>query len=415
MIKMVLFIKMRTSSSFRAVAKTIAIINLYLNISLKTPSYATILIWTKKMGCYQFEKPIEKTNDWIFIIDESIQFGHEKLLVIYGIRASKIDFSRALNYKDLTPFTISAKSSWTHDLIKIEIDKIIEKTGAPLYVDADGGNAICKSLRLSNIYHMDDVTHKIAIFLKNMYKDDPSFIEYTKKLAKNRTALVLSDMAHILPPKQRINSRFMNLDILSNYGSKVLIYLKQEEDEREKSKKKLPQKKEYKNLKWVKEYSDLIKELTEINNVINQIKTLLKVNGLSKINTDKSKQLLKDITIKNTRTEYLQKQMVTYLESSLNALPEHKKILCTSDIIESSFGKYKNYISDNPMTGITNLALCLSTFTSDLSESEIKNGLEKITINDLNIWTKKNIGETNMSKRRKIFKKVGGTKKVKLC
>lgn len=412
LIQMVLSIKMCTSSSFRAVAKTIAIFNLYLNISVKTPSYATILIWTKKLGCYQFEKTIEKTNDWILIIDESIQFGHEKLLVIYGIRASTIDFTKALNYKDLTPLTISAKTSWTGILIKEEIDKIKEKTGDILYGAADSGNSICKSFVQSDICHVNDVTHKIALFLKKMYKDNTSFIEYTKKLAKIRTGLVLSDVAHILPPKQRINSRFMNLEIISNYGSKVLIYLEQEEKKREETKKGERQTKEYKKLKWVKVYSDLINELTQVNNTVNQIKTLVKINGLSEETVCKTKYLLQNITIKNVRTEYLQNELIKYLESTQKSLPEQKQILCTSDIIESSFGKYKNYISDNPMTGITNLALCLSTFTSNLSEDEIKSGLEKITINDLNIWTKKNIGETNMSKRRKIFKKEGGNLKV---
>jgi len=95
------------------------------------------------------------------------------------------------------------------------------------------------------------------------------------------------------------------------------------------------------------------------------------------------------------------------MNSCMNSLPNLENISCSSDIIESSFGKYKNYISDNPMIGITNLSLSLSAFTCQLTENEIKKALEKIKIVDINEWSKDNIGQTNMSKRRKFFKKAG--------
>jgi hypothetical protein len=263
---------------------------------------------------------------------------------------------------------------------------------------ADGGNNICKSLKLAEIPHIYDITHKIAWILKIIYTDEPLFIEYTKEMSKMRTALVLSNVAHILPPNQRINSRFMNLDVLSDWGSKVMTYLEKNETK----------KNEFQKLKWVKKYKDLIVELAQVNYTINQIKTKLKINGLSNKVIAESKSLLQNIKIKNSRTEYLKNELKKYMEESKNSIPEKKQILCTSDIIESSFGKYKNYISDNPMIGITNLALCLSTFTSELDVNEVKNGLETIKIKDLKNWSEQNIGQTNMSKRREIFKKQGG-------
>jgi len=39
-----------------------------------------------------------------------------------------------------------------------------------------------------------------------------------------------------------------------------------------------------------------------------------------------------------------------------NAAPikkQSKTIMCSSDVVESTFGKYKNEISKNPMNGIT--------------------------------------------------------------
>lgn len=397
LIKIVLTIKLCSSCSFRAICKIISIINLYSNLSIKTPSHSTILLWTKKIGYYQFEKEVKKGNNWILIMDESIQFGHEKLLVIYGFRESMVDFSKAINYQDLTPLLISASTSWTGDLINIELEKIKQKLGKILYVVADGGNGICKGLRLSKIEHVYDLSHKIAWFLKQVYAEDVDFKEYTTKMAKMRGSLVLSDVSHVLPPNQKIHSRFMNLDILSDWGEKVLFYL----DKNDNSKK------EYVQLEWVASFKDLIHELSQVNDALQEIKKVLKTKGLSKANIKWAEKTINQIEIQNSRTGYIKKEFMEYLKKTKCASPKSSKMLCTSDIIESSFGKYKNYINENPMMGITNLSLCISAFTSKLDESEIKQAMEKVRTSDISRWSEKNIGETNMVKRRRVLKKAG--------
>ncbi|MCP3923112.1 MAG: hypothetical protein GY714_11055, partial [Desulfobacterales bacterium] len=214
--------KLTTSTSFRALEKLVVSINIYLNLELGQPSYGTILIWMKKVGLYSLQQPIEKSDDWILIIDESIAVGHERLLVIYGIQTSSIDFQRALTYKDLTPLFIKSSNKWTGDIIKKEIDTLIENIGNVKYIVADGGNGICRSIRLLKKIHVYDITHKMALLLKNIYSKDEAFIKYTKNMTQMRAKGVCSDISHIIPPKQRTNSRFMNLDILSDWGLKAL-------------------------------------------------------------------------------------------------------------------------------------------------------------------------------------------------
>ena len=107
---MIVFVKLNTSGSFRAIEKSFCIIiNLFLNLSVKTPSHVTISNWIKKIGYYQIVKPKEKAQDWIIIIDESIQLGQEKLLVILSVRSSNIDFKKPLNYKDVEVVTLKQK------------------------------------------------------------------------------------------------------------------------------------------------------------------------------------------------------------------------------------------------------------------------------------------------------------------
>ena len=343
------------------------------------------------------ELKVETADDWIIILDESVEFGHEKLLVIYGVRSNQIDFSRALNFKDLTPLSIIAGERWTGELIKNEIKKIEGKIGKIIYAVADGGGAIKKSLKLANIPHIYDITHKFAWFLKNIYKDEGEFISYTKMMAAMRGRLALSEVSHILPPNQRFHSRFMNLEIISDWGIKVINYLKQNNKNE----------KEYIKLKWVYEFIEFINELSQVSKTINSIMGIVKTEGLSEKSIKKSIKKLKLIIVDNQRTRKLKNNIIEYLKESKKSIPRCDKILCTSDIIESSFGKYKNYLNLNPMIGITNLSLCISAFTCELDASKVKQAMESSKNIDIIHWTKQNIGKTNLSKRKEFLKKVG--------
>ncbi len=343
------------------------------------------------------ELKVERANDWIIILDESVEFGHEKLLVIYGVRSSQIDFNRALNYKDLTPLSIIAGERWTGELIKNEIKKVEKKVGKIIYAVADGGGAIKNSLKLVGISHIYDITHKFAWFLKETYKEESKFISYTKTMAAMRKTLCISNVSHILPPNQRCHSRFMNLEIISDWGLKVINYLKHcKENERE-----------YLKLKWVYGFKGLINELSQVSKTINNIMGIIKNEGLSEKSIKKSIKKLKLIIVDNQRTRKLKNNIIEYLKESKKSIPKYDKILCTSDIIESSFGKYKNYLSQNPMTGITNLSLCISAFTSTLDACKIKKAMESSKNIDIVYWTKQNIGKTNLSKRKEFLKKTG--------
>ena len=99
--EILLQVKLLTSISFRSLSKQVVILKLYVQVIQETPSRTTIQNWVEKIGYYQLTRQKEKANDWVIILDHSIQLGQEKILVILGIRQSNIDFTRPLQYQDL--------------------------------------------------------------------------------------------------------------------------------------------------------------------------------------------------------------------------------------------------------------------------------------------------------------------------
>jgi len=373
--------------------------NLYLETSFKAPSHSTVLIWMKKYGYHELNKAKEIADDWVIILDESVQFGQNKLLVVYGIRQCDIDFSRPLVYQDLATLALISKSSWSGDGIKEVLVGVEKSIGRIKYAVAAQGSSIRKALQLLDIPHIYDLTHCISLSLEHIYKKDPEFQKYTKNMAHLRATQALGKMAHVLPPVQRCKARFMNLRPISDWGTSILNLLdSQSEDFR----------KEKDSLAWVGSHRELIRELALLNRIINDIESLVKKNGLSKDNFQRCRQILDQAS--TPRLIRFKNVIINHLERSINTLAELDHILCSSDILESSFGKYKNYLQDNPMVGITNLCLSIAAFTASMEQNEIKQAFETTRVDQINEWTVSNIGKTTLAKRMEALN-VGSKKK----
>ena len=403
---MVLTLKFYTSASYRSIHKIISIICFYTGIDFKAPSHTTILNWTKKMGLYHIQKPKPQDDDWVIILDESIEFGNEKMLAVLGIREKDIDFNRPLHYHDLECLDLKISSSWKGEDIKEVIDQTREHIGEIKYAVADMGNAIKKSLRLAEIPHVEDLTHKLSWIIKQIYEKDPEFISYTKKLAHLRGSIPLSKLSYILPPAQRVNSRFMNLKPMLDWSNAIINLLK--------SDKKIPE--ERKKLQFILDYEPLIKELTQIVEIAIRIQEILKNKGVSQKTINACKQIFPK-PIKSAKLKTFKNEIVAYLTQmyEINHKLGSNKIICSSDILESSFGKYKSFINANSSIGITDLSLAIPAFISNFKEQkDVCDACETVKIKDVKKWGNENIGKTLLKKRQEAFSKLGGNNQVKL-
>jgi hypothetical protein len=211
-------------------------------------------------------------------------------------------------------------------------------------------------------------------------------------MTEMRVKYLQTKIAYLIPPKQRSKSRYLNINEIAKWCSKVLNYYDKNKDARNEICKKI---------EWIIEYRDFVLELNELNELVCKIEKKLKYNGFSNESLKYCNDLLEKID--SVFCKEMKTQLKIYFkdlqEKNINA----EKLLITSDIIESSFGKYKNYVSQNPMAGITNLILSISAFTSTLNEEDIKEALENTNIYDVKDWTKKNIGKTLFQERKEAF------------
>ncbi|MCK5535655.1 MAG: hypothetical protein KAI79_02450 [Bacteroidales bacterium] len=373
---------------------------MFADLNITPPSHSTIILWTKKFGLYHIEREIPISDDWVIILDESIEFGNEKMLVVLGIREQDIDYNKALQYQDLECLALKISSSWKGVEIKKVLDEVQSKVGEIKYAIADMGNAIKKALAISGISHVEDLTHKLSWIIKNIFEKNEEFIAYTKNLAHLRKTMALSKMSHILPPTQRVHSRFMNLKPIVDWGLSIIkIY---------KDRTLLP--KEYaKKLSGIMEYKELLIELSLIVEQAIIIQKIFKNKSVSENTIRECKWHLNKLPDK-PNINMFKSEVLIYLKRmrAIKNEQNSKNILCSSDILESSFGKYKSYINNNKSIGITALSLTIPAFLNDYSDKNIVlSAMENITTNDLKCWRDNNIGDSLITRRKEVLRKVG--------
>lgn len=385
--------KINTSVSFRSLSKVFVTFNLYLNIELSSPSFSTTMLWIKKIGYTQLQSIKQKADDWIIIVDESIGIGQEKVLVVLGIRRSQVDFTRPLLLQDMEPITVKSRERWTGQDIANELKIVKEKLGTIIYAVTDGGITLKYGLKDVDIKQVYDITHAIAICLQRLYEKDENFKDYAHKAGQMRFKLCCSRHAHLIPPNQRSKSRFLNIDTISKWGMKVLHALQNNEISPE----------DRAQLEWVKEKESFIIEMDLIMSTVQEISIILKNKGLSKQTKSRCSSLLRNC--KKGKLKIFKEYMLNYLREYTKQISHRKEILlCCSDIIESTFGRYKNELSKNPMSGITDLVLIIPALTSSLSGEVVRAAIDNCKVKDIEVWKKNNLCNSLLTKRNMVYK-----------
>jgi hypothetical protein len=87
--------------SLRGVKRTFSILKPYLSCGI--PSHEVIQNWVMRYGLYQLKKLPEKRDDWVYILDHSIEFGKKQCLLIIGIPLEKLRRKKCkLRHQDMT-------------------------------------------------------------------------------------------------------------------------------------------------------------------------------------------------------------------------------------------------------------------------------------------------------------------------
>ena len=402
-----LFIKLVLSAvaSFRGASRTLETVLTLFAPTLPCPSWSAGRLWLLRIGYYKLMRPKHKADDWVWIVDHTVQVGVEKCLLILGVRLSDLSSTdRVLSHEDVEPIALFPVKSSNGDVVFQQLEETIDKTGVPREILGDQGSDLkagierfCdKHPRTCSIY---DIKHKSAALLKHTLQHDASWQAFTQQAAQSKSQIQQTALAFLAPPNQRSKARYMNLEILVRWGQRalgVLDRLDKRADHRD-SHEKLKAK-----LGWLKQFRDPLQEWEALLGVAITSECFVRKHGLWQgAEVALSKRL--DHGIASPKVRQLREQLLAFVKTeSLKAKPE-EHLLGSSEIIESVFGKLKRLEQNQAKSGLTGLVLSVAAVVSETTQEVVQKAMATVPTKKVLEWTKKNLGQSVQSKRKIAF------------
>jgi hypothetical protein len=364
------------SLSFSGTSHALGILHKKGNLD-RAPSIETCIQWEMKLGLHKLTRPKVAADDWIWIMDHVVSKGIHKCFLVLGVRMSMLEERRDLTLRreDLEPLGVVPMRVSNGKLVAEELEKILAITGGqtPLAILKDqgsdlrcGGRDFCKEH--PGVIDIHDVPHKIACIYKKILEQDIGWDRFAKECANFKKRVQLTQNAHLAPPNQRSKARYQNIDVLVDWAIKWLPYCDMN-----------------KELSWLKKY---ISHLTEWNQLVDagrSVRDIVRREGLSRDCYELISENLSSIAIL-PKAEQFACDILDFLEEEGEKIPEGKKVLGSSEIIESVFGVHKNVSSRGPKPMGRLVLSMASRVAEEPSEELIAEAFERIQERTVDNW-----------------------------
>ena len=373
----------------------------------RTPSINSGKLWMLKLGYYNLTKKQTIADDWIYIIDHSIQMGKEKLLLIIGIRAKDLPKNRALKYEDTEIIDLQPVQKSTGKIVYEQIEEASKRTGKPRAIVSDMGSDIKLGVKIfqknsSNTVHVYDLKHKIALLIKDILESDDEWSDFKKFANFVVKKLQNTIVAGYRPPKQKEKARYMNIEGLVRWGDKILIKYKNLQNTQIKTDDEI---KLENTIKDISKFEKSIEAWSEMVIVFETIERFMNIHTLQQDSNEKFYELYeyKLSNIETTQAKGLAAQILSFIKEQQKVCNKDERLLHSSQLIESLFGKLKSLEKEQSKSSFTNLILSVGAMVSKATTDVVKKALETVNINMINEWSKEKIGTTVQAQRKELY------------
>jgi hypothetical protein len=160
-------------ASLRCAERAIERMMTSLQFTMPSPSWYAGRLWILRLGYYKLSRPKERGDEWVWIVDHTVQIGAEKCLVILGMRLSALPaMGEYLSHEDVEPIALWPVKKSNGDVVHQQLEAGIEKTGIPREIVSDHGTDLRSGIdKFCQAHHetctVYDIKHKTAALLKH--------------------------------------------------------------------------------------------------------------------------------------------------------------------------------------------------------------------------------------------------------
>lgn len=402
---MSLAINLARSVGFRGAVRTLQVFFQWLGIDRAIPGRTSIRNWLQRLGIDEMKQPLDSSESLVILVDHSNQIGTEKVLLVLGVNAAAMpEPGKALTHENVRVLEIKPGDSWKTADMEREYQALADHHGAPRAVLIDGAPELCEGAQCLKDQREDtivlrDFKHYAANVVKSLIGNDERFKEVGGKIGSTRSAIQQTELAHLTPPSPKQKARFMNLSRTLAWLTMILWLLKHPEA---KARQGISEERMQEKLGWVEEYADEIAVWQECQDVVSPSLTFINEQGLFRGASRELRAVIGDELQHGTSKE-LARRLIDFVAESEQLLREGERLPMSTEILESSFGLYKQLERQHSKSGFTSLLACLPALLKPTTPERVMAAFARTSAEDVTAWTQEHFPSTVTSRRNAAY------------
>ena len=371
--------------------------------NFKSPSPTTIKRWVQKVGYHKLMLPKVIADDWMVIIDASIQMGEKKCLLVIGCRQADFPMNRALVLEDLEILSLSIVSSLNANVVTKVLNEVALAVGNIVCICSDRGSEIIRGIKNFQINNpetrqISDTAHRIANLLEATLENSKRWKGFREQVTHARRRMQNSLVPGYLPPSPRTKARYMNVDSLIIWAADMLLLID--------SPGSLP-KSEMEELKkyvgWLLSYREDVSYWNRVVSIGVLARDLVREEGIHMNIVDSFEQSISTVKIGFRELQFADVLVIFLLEQS-KGVRSGERFVGSSEVLESLFGKIKYMEHEQTAFGFSSLVLAALAHVGSSSDKLIQQAIMTVKLSDIEEWSATEIGRSIQSQRRQVKK-----------
>lgn len=390
---------------FRGAVRALEVFFQWLDVEQAIPSRNSIRNWLQRLGIDEMKQPVDSNETLVMMVDHSNQIGPEKVMLALGVNAAAMpEPGKALTHEHIRVLEVKPGDSWKTADMQREYTALANRYGSPRAVVIDGAvelreGAKCLKRRRKDVIILRDFKHYAANVMKSLIGNSERFKEVGGKIGFTRSSIQQTELAHLNPPSPKQKARFMNLSNILAWLTMTLWLLR---TPKAKAREGIRDERIQEKLGWVAEYADEIAVWQECQDVVSASVTFINEQGLFKGASRKLQSLIGD-NLEHATTKKLAQRLIDFVAESEAPLREGERLPMSTEILESSFGLYKQLEGQQSKSGFTSLLACLPALLKPTTPEGVMAAFARTSAEDVTAWTKEHFPSTVTSRRHAAY------------
>jgi hypothetical protein len=407
---------LRAAISFRACPAVLGVLKQSLSGVNRIPAASTVQSWVLRIGVHELIRTRQQSDDWVVMADHTCQLGHQKCLLLLGIRLSHWrTLNRPLQFQDMTMLTTEVVPGSNGEIVQQQLIDVQGKVGQLAGVISDQGADLVKGIGLlvadqrrsapveTPTKVFKDFSHASSHLFKTQLLADTRWTEFLNLCGKTQPRIKQTSLGALAPPSQKAKGRYMNIGEIIRWGEKMMPHLVGEGG-------RLPEGLTADQIRqhfgWLVPFRRSLRVWGQLNEIRKRSLVYLRSFGYHATAADEVKSRLSCLRTTDS-TRMMIDQIVALVREQSAGLQMGESYPASTEILESLIGKGKQMQFQNSRQGFTKMVAAMSAVVARIDEPFVARALETVGEQDLRNWARKAIGHTIAGIRRAVL---GGTK-----